>query len=65
MMKSISQHVEKYNMGHYDIEELILALIKDDHFESVHEAAFFLEEEYGYSNFPAAEIISDFHLYNS
>lgn len=62
-MKSISQHIEKYDMGHYDSEELLQALVNDRHFDSIAEAAFFLEEEYGYSRFPAAEMISDFWLY--
>jgi hypothetical protein len=65
MMKSISQHVEKYNMGHYDTGELVLALVEDDHFDSNHEAAFFLEEEYGSSNFRAAEIMWDLQLYHN
>jgi hypothetical protein len=65
MIKSISQHVEKYHMGHYDIGELVLALIVDDHFDSIQEAALFLEEEYGSSNFRAEEIIWDVESRNS
>ena len=62
MIKAISQHVEKYHMGHYDIEELVLALVADGHFDSNHEAAFFLEEEYGSAGFRAAEIMRDLNL---
>lgn len=65
MIKAISQHVEKYHMGHYDIGELVLALVVDDHFDSIHEAALFLEEEYGSSNFRAAEIIWELNLDNN
>ena len=63
MIKAISQHVEKYWMGHYDTGELVIALVEDGHFDSNHEAAFFLEEEYGSSSFRAAEIMWDLELY--
>ena len=65
MIKAISQHIEKYNMGHYDTGELVLALVEDEHFDSNHEAAMFLEEEYGSSNFRAAEIMWDLQLYHN
>ena len=48
MIKSISQHIEKYNMGHYDDDELIEALIKDGHFDDALEASLFLEQDYPY-----------------
>jgi hypothetical protein len=63
MIKAISQHVEKYYMGHYNTEELVMALVADNHFDSNHEAAFFLESEYGSSQFRAAEIMWDLQLY--
>ena len=65
MIKAISQHVEKYWMGHYDTGELVLALVDDGHFDSSQEAALFLEEEYGSSNFRAAEIMWDLQLYHN
>ena len=64
MIKAISQHVEKYWMGHYFVEELVSVLVADGHFDTNLETANFLEEEYGYSNFRANEIMRSLNDHN-
>lgn len=44
-MKSLSQYIEKYNMGHYDLFELMCELSDSLHFDSIGDVCNYLEEE--------------------
>jgi hypothetical protein len=44
-MKSLSQYIEKYNMGHYDLFELMCALSDSVHFDTIGDVCDYLEDE--------------------
>lgn len=44
-MLSISQYQEKYHMGHYDLYQLMCALLDSCHFDSIEEVCEFLEDQ--------------------
>ena len=44
-MMALEQYIEKYNMGHYDLFELMCALSNSVHFDIVGDVCEYLSEE--------------------